>query len=47
MYPGFATQYVKQLHTVDLPDYSITAANIARTTDDDRLADSVRSGALS
>ncbi|WP_032368294.1 flavin-containing monooxygenase [Rhodococcoides fascians] len=27
MYPGFATQYVKQLETVQLPDYSVTAAN--------------------
>lgn len=29
MYPGFATQFVKQLDTVVLPDYSITAANNA------------------
>ena len=29
MYPGFATQYVKQLETVLLPDYSVTAAATA------------------
>ncbi|WP_027504906.1 MULTISPECIES: flavin-containing monooxygenase [unclassified Rhodococcus (in: high G+C Gram-positive bacteria)] len=29
MFPGFATQYVKQLETVLLPDYSVTAAATA------------------
>ncbi|MCR5979076.1 NAD(P)-binding protein [Gordonia jinghuaiqii] len=32
MFPGFATQYVKQLQTVALPDYAVTAA--APTTAD-------------
>ncbi|MGU3435905.1 flavin-containing monooxygenase [Actinomycetes bacterium M1A6_2h] len=41
MYPGFATQYVKQLETVLLPDYSVTAMNVEEMADSSLAAGSV------
>ncbi|OZF26099.1 NAD(P)/FAD-dependent oxidoreductase [Rhodococcus sp. 14-2483-1-2] len=41
MYPGFATQYIKQLDTVELPDYSVTAANVPTGSHISLVTDSV------